>query len=247
MTNFLKLYLFVLFGCILNITSNAQQTISGTVYDSSKIAPVRGVIVRSTCGEMAITDSVGRYRIAVEKNDSLVFSYRNKMTQKFAVSQIKMFDDFDVSLQIRILEKFKTLKEVRVYGKTYAQDSAENRTTYAKIFGYEKPGVSTATSSYSGTPGLDLDEFINMFRFRRNKQLAYMQQRLISEEQERYISYRFNKTLIRRMTGITGTNLDSFVQIYRPPYEFTLRSTIPEFYQYILNCSYQFKKTTPVK
>ncbi len=245
MTNFLKSYLGLLFVSLVSLTTEGQLTISGTVYDSTKIVPINNVIVKSSCGEIAFTDSTGRYKIAVEKNDSLVFIYRNKKTQKFAVDQIKTFDDFDVSLQIKVAEKFRTLKEVRVYGKSYAEDSIENRNSYSKIFDYEKPGISTGISPYSGAAGLDLDEFINIFRFRRNKQMSYMQQRLLNEEQERYVDYRFNKTLIKRITGISGENLDKFVLLYRPSYEFTIRSNIPVFYQYILNCSYQFKKTMP--
>jgi hypothetical protein len=233
--------------CLLSASSMAQLTVGGTVFDQTKVVPVKDVIVKSSCGEIAITDSLGRYKITVDKNDSLVFNYRNKNTEKFSVNQIRDYDDFNVSLQIKVAEKFRTLKEVRVYSKTYAQDSIENRSTYAKIFIYEKPSISTSTSAYSGAAGLDLDEFINMFRFRRNRQLAVMQKRLISEEEERYINYRFNKTLVRRITGLTGKDLDKFLLVYRPSYEFSLQSSTPEFYQYILNCSYQYKKLLPVQ
>ncbi|MBI3882824.1 MAG: hypothetical protein HY305_01005, partial [Sphingobacteriales bacterium] len=112
----------------------------------------------------------------------------------------------------------------------------------AKYFNYHKPGVATSSSDYSGTPGLDLDEFINIFRFKRNKHLRFMQQRLIEQEQEKYIDYRFNKILVKRITKLEGEELNDFIKEYRPDFNFTQTSTLTDFYQYILNSSYKFKR-----
>ena len=94
---------------------------------------------------------------------------------------------------------------------------------------------------------MDLDELINIFRFKRNKQLRKMQDRLLEQEQENYIKYRFNKTAIRRITRLEGTDLDNFIALYKPDFEFTQMANTVEFYQYILNASYQFKKDLLIK
>jgi len=220
----------------------AQLTVSGTVYDTTKIIPVKGVQIRSNSGTSAVSDSLGHYSIVTTDNDSLSFFYNGKPTMKFPVSQIENISSFDISLRIRVYDKFKTLKEVQVFSKSYKQDSIENRKQYAKIFDYSKPGISTTSSSYSGVPGMDLDEFINVFRFRRNRQLRSMQTRLLEQEQENYINYRFNKNTVKRITRLDGKELDAFMKEYRPDFIFTQTSTTVEFYQYILNASYQFKK-----
>ncbi len=237
-----KIYSLFICLSLLVFSARAQLTIRGTVYDSTKIIPVKDVVVKSGCGTITQTDSLGRYEIVTGDQDSITFIYQNKNTAKFAVRQIQNIGDFNISLHVRVNEKFKTMKEVRVFGKSFKQDSIENRMAYAKIFNYEKPGVSSSTSSYSGTPGLDLDEFINIFRFRRNKQLAHMQKRLEEEEKEKYIDYRFNKISVKRITGLSGKELDDFMLLYRPDYEFTVQSSTVDFYQYILNCSYSYKK-----
>jgi hypothetical protein len=220
----------------------AQLTVSGTVYDSSKIIPVKNVFVKSTGGNLTITDSTGHYNINVTEKDSLTFTYLNKPTARFAVKQIDNPGSFDISLHIRLTEKFRTLKEVRVFSKNYRQDSIANREEYAKIFNYHRPGIKTSTSEYSGSSGLDLDEFINIFRFKRNKRLKNMQNRLLEQEQESYINFRFNRPLVKRMTHLDGTSLDIFMVRYRPDFEFTQNSSTVNFYQYILNASYRFKK-----
>jgi hypothetical protein len=222
--------------------AKGQFTISGNVYDSSKVVPVPDVVIKSTGGNTTSTDSTGHYNLIANDTDSLTFIYQNKPTAQFAVKQIQDLGNFDISLHIRVNEKFKTLKGVRVFSKSFKQDSIANREEYAKIFNYQKPGISTNTSDYSGAAGMDLDEFINIFRFKRNKQLKYMQNRLMEQEQERYINYRFNKTLVKRITRLEGKNLDSFMVLYRPDFYFTQNSTTVVFYQYILNASYQFRR-----
>jgi hypothetical protein len=231
--------------CLLLVTGDGfgQLTISGTVYDSTKTIPVKEVLVKSTNGTSTITDSLGHYDIVVKSNDSITFFYRNKATMKFAVSQVQNIGSFDISLRVRVDEKFRTMKEVRVYSRTYRQDSLENRHTYGKIFNYDKPGISTSSpSDYSGAAGMDLDEFINMFRFKRNRRLQSLQLRMIEQEQEKYIDYRFNKILVRRITRLQGPALDTFMKQYRPDFEFTQTSSTVDFYQYILNASYQFRR-----
>ncbi len=205
------------------------------------------VLVKSGSGTQAITDSAGHYEIVATDKDSLTFIYRNKPTAKFAVRQIQNIGNFDISLHIRVAEKFKTMKEVKVFTKNFRQDSIENRQYYNKIFSYEKPGVASSITPGSGSVGLDLDEFINIFRFKRNKQLRKMQDRLLEQEQENYIKYRFNKTAVKRITRLEGADLDTFMALYRPDFEFTQMATTVEFYQYILNAAYQFKKELLIK
>ena len=243
----IKIYCVIIFLFFAAGLVKGQITISGTVYDSTKIIPVVDVLVKSSSGTQVITDSTGHYEIVATDKDSLTFIYNNKPTAKFAVKQIPNIGSFDISLHIRVVEKFKTMKEVKVYSKNYRQDSIENRQYYNKIFNYEKPGASTSINPGSGGVGLDLAEFINIFRFKRNKQYQKMQDRLLEQEQENYIKYRFNKTVVRRITKLEGADLDNFMALYRPDFEFTQMASTVEFYQYILNASYQYKKELLIK
>ncbi len=239
-----RLFTFLLASALLTIccaNGYGQQLVNGTVYDSTKTIPVKDVIIKSSSGTMVMTDSTGQYSIAVQKTDSLTFIYNYKPTMKFAVKDIKDPANFDIALHIRVAEKFKTLQEVRIYTRSYQQDSIRNREEYAKIFNYKKPGLALGSDSYSGAVGLDIDELINIFRFKRNRQLRKLQERLIEDEKEKYVNYRFNKALVHRITGLEGNDLDVFLKEYRPDFEFTQASSLVDFYQYILNASYQYK------
>lgn len=220
----------------------SQIIVSGIVYDSTKLIPLKDVVIQAGPGNTAISDSNGRYTIVTSEKDSLTFIYRNKPTAKFAVKQIENTGNFEISLHVRVTEKFKLLKEVKIYSKNYRLDSLQNREQYASIFKYQRPGISPTTDSYTGAVGMDLNELINIFRFRRNKQLKKMQIRLLEQEKDNYINYRFNKNTVRRITKLQGKELDLFIKEYRPTFEFTENSSLVQFYQYILDASYQFKK-----
>ncbi len=221
--------------------ATCQQILSGRVFDKSKINFVENARVISTGGKMALTDSMGRYAIAVMNEDSVFFVYENKPTQKFTVSSITNFDNFNVSLHIYVKSKYSLLAEVVVQSKIHRQDSIENRQQYAAVFNFQKPGLVSGTG-VDGTVGFDANEIINTFRFRRNKRIKAFQRRLEKEEEEKYVDYRFSKIFVGRITGLKSPALDSFLVKYRPGYEFTSQSSVLEFNQYVLDASYQFRK-----
>ncbi len=229
--------LIALFFLALAPSAGAQNyTIRGMVYDSSRNYPLEAVSVLSTSGKGTITNSDGRYEIEVTEKDSIWFSYLNKPTIKFPVMKIANPMGFDVSLHVSI----PTLKEVKIRPKNYKQDSTQNRIDYARIFNYEKPKLKPSIIG-SGV-GFDLDEIINMFRFKRNRSIASFQRRLLLEEQDKFIDHRFNKALVRRLTLLEGAELDSFMRLYRPSHTFTKMAGDYEFQYYIKTAYFRFKR-----
>jgi len=208
------------------------------VYDSTRNYPLEAVSVLSTSGTGTSTDADGVYVITVTEKDSIWFSYLNKPTIKFSVLKIVNPMEFDISLQVNV----PVLKTVKVIQRNYRQDSLQNRMDYAKIFNYQKPKLRPTLSNYGAGVGFDLDEIINMFRFRRNRSMASFQRRLMLDEQDKFIDHRFNKALVRRLTMLDGPALDSFMTIYRPSLEFTKLSGDYEFQSYIKAAFYWFKK-----
>lgn len=225
--------------CILKLTFiliaatpvNAQITVSGTVYDITKKTPVEAVSVLSTGGRGTLTDSVGRYSLVVRETDSIYFSYLNKPTPKYPVANIPNLSSFDIS----ILKKVAELPSVFVRPRNYKLDSMENRRDYARIFNYKKPGLSTTTTGVPGAVGvgLDINELINMFRFKKNKRMLAFQNRLLREEQDKYIDHRFTKGLVRKLTGATSPRLEEFMKQYRPTYEMLQQMNELEFGHFI--------------
>ena len=218
-----------------------QYKIMGTVYDSSRNFPMEAVSVLSTSGKGTMTNAEGHYEIEVEETDSIWFSYLNKPTKKFPVLKIFTPFEFDISLQVNV----PLLKEVKIRPKNYKFDSLQNRLDYAKIFNYQKPQLKPVTPQFGAAAGFDLNEIINMFRFRRNRSMATFQKRLLQEEHDKFVDHRFNKALVRRLTLLDGNELDSFMRVFRPGYSFTQYSGDYEFQQYIKTALYRFKRGFP--
>lgn len=230
------LFAFVFF----HLQADAQLRVSGTVYDITRYNYVEQVTVSSSSGATTITDSMGRYSIMVQEKDSLCFIYKQKPTQKFSVAQITDPNHFDISLHKVIRGKYSMLQDVTVYSKSYKEDSIENRIANARYFNFQQPDL--ASNLMNGVAGADLDELINLFRFRRNRTLAAFQQRLESEEREKYVDYRFNKIQVKRLTGLASVHLDSFLVWYRPTYDFVINADEILMNKYIIKAGEHYKK-----
>lgn len=205
--------------------------------DSSRTFPLESVSVMATNGKGTVTNSNGQYVIEVGERDSVWFSYLGKPTVKYAVLKIADINQFDLALKINI----PTLAEVRIRPRNYRLDSLQNREDYKKIFDFRKPNLSTMTSIGPNGAGIDLNELIRSFQFRKNKSTMRFQERLLQQERDKYVDYRFNKALVRRLTGLEGTALDRFMVIYRPTYEFVIYTSEYNFQAYIKEMHEQFK------
>jgi hypothetical protein len=232
-------YIIILFSCFCTFTVVAQVKVSGRIYDISKYRPLEAVSVLTSSGSGTVSDSLGRFSIIVNEKDSIWFSYLNKPTPKYPVRTIPNLQNFEISLHVTSTD----LKEVKVTPPDYKLDSIQNRLDYARAFNFHKPGIGSSLNvGPSGGAGLDLDEFIHMFQFRRNKRMLAFQQRLLKEEEDRFIDHRFNRALVIRLTQLRGESLNTFMKRYRPPIDFVETSTDYEFQDYIKKCFSHYQR-----
>ena len=219
----------ILFFALAALPAAAQYKVQGTVLDSSRTFPLEAVSVLSTNGRGTITNAQGFYTLDASDKDSIWFSYLGKPTQKFPVAKIQNLSQFDIALQVNI----PVLTEIKLRPRNYRQDSLQNRLDYQKVFDFRRPNVESMTSIGPGGAGIDINELIRVFQFKKNKSMMRFQERLLQQEQEKYIEYRFSPQLVRRLTGLEGEELKTFMQQYRPPYEFVLYSREYDFQLYI--------------
>lgn len=215
----------------------AQYKVQGTVYDSTYLRPVEAVSVLSTSGKGTTTDANGHYSIEVGEKDSVWFSYLDKPTRKFPVLKIFDITRFDIALQTYN----QVLEEVKIKNRSYRMDSLQNRRDYAKVFDFRKPNLETMTSIGPMGAGIDVQELIRLFQFRKNKSTLKFQERLVQQEKDKFIDHRFNRGLVRRLTSLDGSELELFMTLYRPTYEFILAATEYGFQAWIKNSAEQFK------
>ncbi|HEY1164905.1 MAG TPA: hypothetical protein VGE90_07045 [Chitinophaga sp.] len=210
---------------LLRLAASGQVKVYGTVYDRSARFGMEGVSVKTNSGAGTVTDSFGRYNIWLPLDDSISFSYQGKSTQKFAVRELRRGRAFDMSIHVDI----KTLPTVEVISKPHTPqlDSIENRNEYRKIFDFEREYL---TSNGMGA-GVNLDL---LFGMKKAKRMEQFRRRLEAQERDKYVDYRFNRGLVKRITGLQSQALDTFMLQYRPSYEMLLWfENDYEYYKYI--------------
>ncbi|RYD46388.1 MAG: hypothetical protein EOP83_29745, partial [Verrucomicrobiaceae bacterium] len=180
----LRLLLLLSFFLPAALGASAQYTLKGTVYDSSRNYAISSVIVASTSGQTTITGAEGTYSIAVSDKDSVWFTFMGKPTIKYAIKTIRNLAQFDISLRVPASgSRYKVLKEVVVFGRNYRLDSARNRQENARSFDFQRPNLGTMTSIGPSGAGIDVNELIRLFQFRRNRVSQRLQARLVADEE----------------------------------------------------------------
>jgi hypothetical protein len=234
---FFKYTGFLLLSLILTNGAAAQYTVRGTVLDSSRNYPLASVSVIASNGRGTVTDAMGAYQLNVSAADSIWFSYLGKPTRKFPVLKIADINQFDIALQVQVT----VLPEVKIRPRNYKLDSLRNREEYAKIFNFRKPNLESMTSIGPGGAGIDINELIRSFQFRKNRSTLRFQERLLEQEREKFIDHRFNKALVRRLTKLDGEALDQFMKLYRPDFDFTAYAGEYQFQLYIKESAARFR------
>lgn len=214
----------------------------GTVYDISQSTPMESVTVLTTSGRGTMTDTLGRYTITVSLHDSVYFSYQNKVTGRYPVAKMEDQTQFNMSLHIH---QYNVLPNVTVRGRNYRSDSLINRQEYAKYFAFAKPNPLNSINIGPTGVGMDPNEIINLFRFKRNRQLRELQERLVKDEQEKYVDYRYNHAFIKKLTRLEGEQLTYFAAKYRPPYDYVVLTNELELGYYIQQCYRKEKGQLP--
>ena len=228
-----------MFSIILLLSATAlfaQQsdmvTVKGRIYDRNRQTGLEAVTVMTTSGRWTMTDSIGYYRLEASLRDTIYFSYQNKETARYPVAEMQDPTQFSLALHVYI----PYLPNVIVRAPNYQIDSMMNREFYSKIFDWQKPNPLKSVNVGPTGVGMDPNAIINLFRFRNNRRIAALQERLIQEEQDKYIDYRFNKNLVKKLTGLDGELLTRFMAKYRPPYDFCVLSNEIEMGYYIQQC-----------
>jgi hypothetical protein len=215
----------------------AQYKVRGTVYDKTRTYPLEAVSVMTSSGRFTTTNSEGRYQIDVSERDSIWFSYLDKPTIKFPVQKMMDMNQFDLALEVPIT----VLPEIKIKPRDYRLDSIQNRRDYARAFDFRRPNVESMTSIGPNGAGIDINELIRVFQFRKNRSMVRFQERLLQQERDRFVDHRFNALLVRRLTGLEDEGLKRFMTLYRPSYEFALYTNDYDFQLYIKEAGTRFK------
>ncbi len=205
----------------------AQKTVKGRVNDFTydTIAPLpRATVTNISRGSSVSADNSGYYTINANENDSLIFSFSGFISDTVKVQEQFFISGYDAAL----IERAAFLAGVTVMAD-YRRDSIRRRQEYA--YAYEKRLGITGGHTPSAGAGIVLSPSAIFSKERKaNKRLKT---RLLKQEEDAYVDYVFSPAWVSSLTGLKDEALKSFMNEYRPSYEFCRQRSKGEMITYV--------------
>lgn len=213
----------IAFLCLLagGLRSEAQAqtlpvTVRGQVTDTARQLVLYPATVRNKQTNYRVfTDNGGYYRITANQGDTILVSFIGYMPQTFVVANSVGVETHDIRLELQ--ERFLPSVEVSERWNPYQLDSIRRYEEYRPFLETKNRTLVDTDKRYQGGFGLTFSPFTRYSR--RQKDLRKFKELYAKHEMQSYIDYRYSKTFVQRVTGLTGDSLLQFMHKYQPPYE----------------------------
>jgi hypothetical protein len=235
-------YLLLLFAFTFGNYCFAQR-ITGIVTDKSTHIPIEDAQV-TLHGSTTSSNKTGGFSInAAGVTDTIhVISFGYK---PFSLPVNKSV----TTLRLELQPLSVILKPVVIHANRdsdFVKDSIANRQAYAKQFNYVGPKVMDAfTGNMNRQPGelISINPILLVAALTKKSTPEYkFKQKLLADEQAEYISRKFNRGIVFKLTGLKGDTIATFLVNYRPDYTFAKKATDYDMITYIKDKYSEFAK-----
>jgi len=194
-------------GCLFfEASGQAVFTLKGTIYKKSTPEKISGVIVTNLrTKSQSTSDNWGVFNIPALVGDTLLFKKSDYASQTYVINS-----SFDINIY---LPPMVLLNEVTVKEQTKKQEIKETMNDYKKVGGYYtlNPSVWSAMNS----PATAIYEELGTDPNRARKFQEHTQEELEHIE----IFKRYNKALVKKVTGLTDDKeVQKFTDVFTPAY-----------------------------
>ncbi len=228
------------------ITANCiayGQSKYGLVISNS--AHLSGAIIRNANShKLSISDGNGQFSLTVNKGDTVLTSYMGFKTDT------TIFNNQN-SLLITLNQLPNLLNEVVIRDNPInpLKKFRRNQVEYKQIYriGDDKNIVSVFGGAGFAGLGISIDKLYSALS-REGKNARGLQRALVTDYKADVVDARFTKSLVTKITGYKGEQLDIFMIDNRPTYEFIKTAPDYDLIKYIkqkLNNNAALKDTTP--
>ena len=197
----------------------AQPLLEGGVREKATGKKLSDVFVRNTNNkEVTLTDKNGRFKIRAVSGQQLIFSSAGYISDTlYLVNDQPKF--------IELLAMPTTLSDVNIRSTRVAFDPHA-----------EYPDVYEKAKIYPLSPSTIFS--------RESRNARKLKKYFAHEEQDRYIDSKYTKVYVSGILPLKGTELEEFMTMSRPTYEFLKKTEGAELVLYV-NDKYKEFKTMP--
>jgi hypothetical protein len=200
-----------------------EKMVDGIIFDKGtgeRIAEVN--VLNTNTGKSGYNNLKAEYSIAANVGDLLIFTKLNYFSDTIKVK------DYN-SLAVYLRRSAIQLQQVNVQAGpiTPEQKLAATKRDYTKIYGLLSDKDLLSVSPGDGA-GLSIDALYNMFS-REGRNASKLRETIQQDYYQNVIDYRFNRSLVTRITGLKDPQLTEFMRRYRPGYYFVIASSEYDF------------------
>lgn len=222
---------------LISVQGSAQQFLTGKIYRKDTREVLISVSIENrTQHRHDISDESGSFRIQAGAGDLLIFSSVGYKPDTVVVSPSML----EASYNIYMEAKATTLQAVRVGAlSNYQIDSIERREQYAWIYDHGEQEKFAKERKGDGV-GISLNIFRNASHADKDREL--LKKRLLKEEENYYVDYRYPREYVARLTHLQGDSLQQFMEHFRPTYDFARKAANVDILIFINDSYKKFMK-----
>lgn len=223
-------YIFLLFYCFGNVLHAQDKPVQGIVFDmNSKQRLTRVYIYNTRTGEGFYNTTKGEFKTNARVGDVLVAALQGYGVDTIGVhaGNTLLFYLKRNSIQ---LQEVIVRDSVLTPADQLKAKQEEYNVAYSK--GNVKNVLTTGGSNGGGGAGLSINALYTLLS-REGRNARLLQKIIERDYRDAMIDYRFTKTLINRVIGLSGDKLNDFKQQYKPGYYFILQANDYDLIEYI--------------
>ncbi|MDB5013833.1 MAG: hypothetical protein JWQ25_2035 [Daejeonella sp.] len=182
----------------------------------SKQRITRVYIYNTRTGKGLYNNIKGEFKTNAKQGDILVAALQGYAVDTLSVgtSNTLIFYLKRTSIYLREVTVSDTVKSPK-------DKLADNQAAYKDA--YTKGDTGDMLHLGTGGVGLSINSLYNLLS-RQGRNARHLQEIIEQDYKESLIDYRYSKSLVNSVTGLTGGKLTDFVQQYRPSYYFILQA-----------------------
>lgn len=200
------------------------RSITGIVYlDAQRQSDV---IIRNTGSRaQTISNDIGEFIIRAKTGDTLVVIKNNLPNDSLLVTD-------QPSLIVNLKREPTMLKEVTINSTALTPEKVleNNKKDYHEIYRIGDKRHAVIITPFG--PGILIDKLWSAVS-REGHNARKLQKQFTIDYKNAIIDHRFNKTLVAKITGYKDKKLETFMDRYRPTFEFADKATDYEMIDYI--------------
>lgn len=222
--------------------------IKGQVLREDSLSPINGAVIYNKTSFLGtLSNRNGNFKMRVKVGDTITISHIGFATQALVCQSLDNSEE-----KIRVVMRIKSYDlptiDVRRYRlrERYRQapfsllrtDNISNPYKLPKDYVENQYYMPSYGGASMPSMGFGIPDFKEMKRREQLEKIAALER---IDKKKRYLNYRYSKKLVNELTGLSGNELENFMNYCRPSEKTILESSDYELTYYILQCYEKFR------